>query len=356
MLVVKDEMLAIKEKFYNPRRTEIVAGEEDFNVEDLIADEDIVVTMTHFGYIKRLPVTTYRNQKRGGRGITGISTKDDDFVEHFFISSTHETIMFFTNQGRVYRLKGHEIPESGRQARGTAIINLIQVEPGERVNAVIPIKEFDSEHFLFMGTKQGVVKKTPLNEFDTNRKGGLIGINLDENDELIEVKLTDGTKELIMVTQKGHSIRFPETDVRSLGRTARGVKGITLGPNDLVVGMDTVKEQSDLVVISSLGMGKRTSLDEYRVQARGGKGIKAIKLTQKHGVIEGIKVVSENDELMIITAEGIIIRISVQNISCTGRDTQGVRIMKVDENDRVVTLARVVGGKEEEDSEDTSAE
>ncbi len=356
MLVIKDEMLAIKGKFSNPRRTEIVAADDEFNDEDLIADEDIVVTMTHFGYIKRLPVTTYRNQKRGGRGITGISTKEDDFVEHFFISSTHETILFFTNQGRVYRQKGFEIPESGRTARGTAIINLIQLEPGERVNAVIPIQEFDAEHYLFMGTKQGVVKKTSLNEFDTNRKGGLIGINLDENDELIAVKLTDGSREVIMVTQKGQSIRFPETDVRSLGRTARGVKGITLDGSDLVVGMDTVKEDADLVVITSLGMGKRTSLDEYRVQSRGGKGTKAIKLTKRHGIIEGIKVVSENDELMIITAEGVIIRISVQNISCTGRDTQGVRIMKVDENDRVVTLARVVGGKEEEESEEKGAE
>ncbi|HBE79248.1 MAG TPA: DNA gyrase subunit A [Firmicutes bacterium] len=356
MLVIKDEMLAIKEKFANPRRTDIVAGEEDFNDEDLIADEDIVVTMTHLGYIKRLPVTTYRNQKRGGRGITGISTKEDDFAEHFFISSTHETLLFFTNQGRVYRLKGYEIPETGRQARGTAIINLIQVEPGERVNAVIPIKAFDPNQYLFMGTRQGVVKKTPLNELDTNRKGGLIGINLDENDELIEVKLTDGNKELIMVTKKGQSIRFPETDVRSLGRTARGVKGITLESDDLVVGMDTVREQSDLVVITGLGMGKRTSLDEYRVQTRGGKGTKAIKLTKRHGVIEGIKVVSENDELMIITAEGIIIRISVQNISQTGRDTQGVRIMKLDAKDRVVTLARVIGGKEEEDTEEPSAE
>ncbi len=356
MLVIKDEMLAIKGKFSNPRRTEIVAADDEFNDEDLIADEDIVVTMTHFGYIKRLPVTTYRNQKRGGRGITGISTKEDDFVEHFFTSSTHETILFFTNQGRVYRQKGFEIPESGRTARGTAIINLIQLEPGERVNAVIPIQEFDADHYLFMGTKQGVVKKTPLNEFDTNRKGGLIGINLDENDELIEVKLTDGSREVIMVTQKGQSIRFPETDVRSLGRTARGVKGITLDGVDLVVGMDTVKEDADLVVITSLGMGKRTSLDEYRVQSRGGKGTKAIKLTKRHGIIEGIKVVSENDELMIITAEGVIIRISVQNISCTGRDTQGVRIMKVDENDRVVTLARVVGGKEEEESEEKGAE
>ncbi len=356
MLVIKDEMLAIKGKFSNPRRTEIVAADNEFNDEDLIADEDIVVTMTHFGYIKRLPVTTYRNQKRGGRGITGISTKEDDFVEHFFISSTHETILFFTNQGRVYRQKGFEIPESGRTARGTAIINLIQLEPGERVNAVIPIQEFDAEHYLFMGTKQGVVKKTSLNEFDTNRKGGLIGINLDENDELIAVKLTDGSREVIMVTQKGQSIRFPETDVRSLGRTARGVKGITLDGGDLVVGMDTVKEDADLVVITSLGMGKRTSLEEYRVQARGGKGTKAIKLTKRHGIIEGIKVVSENDELMIITAEGVIIRISVQNISCTGRDTQGVRIMKVDENDRVVTLARVVGGKEEEENEEKGAE
>ncbi len=350
MMVIKKELLEIKDKFADRRRTEITAGEdEDFAVEDLIADEDIVVTITHFGYIKRLPVTTYRSQRRGGRGITAISTKEEDFVEHLFITSTHQTILFFTNQGRVYRLKGHEIPEAGRQARGTAIINLIQVEPGERINAVIPIKDFDNESFLLMGTKKGIVKKTALAEFQTNRKGGLIGINLDEQDELIEVKLTDGGQEVIIVTEHGQSIRFPETDVRPLGRAARGIKGITLGPDDLVVGMDIPRERADLLVITSAGIGKRTAISEYRVQSRGGKGIKTMKLTKKHGLIVGIKVVSESDELMVITAEGVIIRTRVRDISETGRDTQGVKIMKPDAKDRIVALARVIGEDKDEE-------
>lgn len=349
MQVVKEEMLAIKEKYNDPRRTEIAVDEDDFVAEDLIADEEIVVTITNLGYIKRQPVTTYKSQKRGGRGVSGLSTKEEDFVEHLFISSTHENILFFTNRGRVYRLKGYEIPEAGRQARGTAIINLIQVESGDRINAVIPIKEFKEDCFLFMGTRNGVVKKTPLDEFQTIRKGGLIAINLDEEDELIDVKLTDGNQELIIVTRLGQAIRFPESDVRTIGRQARGVKGITLDEGDLVVGMDTVREDADLLVISEQGLGKRTALSEYRVQARGGKGIKTIRLTERHGPLVGVKVVLETDELMVITAEGIIIRTQVSDISRTGRDTQGVRVMKLDPNDRVVTLARVVG-KEDDDS------
>ncbi|NLY75707.1 MAG: DNA gyrase subunit A [Firmicutes bacterium] len=350
MQVVKEELLQIKRKYADARRTEIVAdGDEEFAVEDLIADEDIVVTITHFGYIKRQPVATYRSQRRGGRGITGISTKEEDFVEHLFITSTHQTILFFTNQGRVYRLKGHEIPEAGRQARGTAIINLIQVEPGERINAVIPIKDFVSDSFLLMATKRGVVKKTALEEFQTNRKGGIIGINLDDQDELIAVKLTDGNREVILVTEKGLAIRFPETEVRPMGRATRGIKGITLRENDAVVGMGIARDGAYLLVITSTGIGKRTSLAHYRVQSRGGKGIKTMKLTNKHGLIVGVKIVSENDELMVITAEGIIIRTKVSDISETGRDTQGVRIMKPDENDRIVALARVVGGEKDEE-------
>ena len=352
MMVIKEEMLRIKDKFANPRRSEIASSAEDLMIEDLIADEDIVVTITHMGYIKRLPVTTYRNQRRGGRGITGISTKEEDFVEHLFITSTHQHILCFTNQGRVYQLKGYEIPEAGRQARGTAIINLLQVEPGERVNAVIPVKEFTPNNYLFMCTREGVVKKTPLNEFQTNRKGGLIGINLDEKDELIDVKLSEGNLEIIIVTQYGQAIRFPEADVRPLGRTARGVKGISLANNDLVVGMETIRDRADLLVITTGGIGKRTDLKEYRVQARGGKGIKTMKLTKKHGMIAGIKVVFENDELMVITAEGIIIRTSVTNIPQTGRDTQGVKIMKPDVKDRVVTLARVIGDDKDEKEEE----
>ncbi|TCL70062.1 DNA gyrase subunit A [Hydrogenispora ethanolica] len=359
MQVVKEELLAIKDKFSNPRRTEIaIDEEEDFVIEDLIAEEDIVVTMTRLGYIKRLPVNTYRSQRRGGRGSAGISTKEEDFVEQLFISTTHEHILFFTNRGRVYHLKAYEIPESGRQARGTAIVNLLQLEPGERVNAIIPIREFVPNCFLFMGTRNGVVKKTSLEEFDSIRKGGLIAIHLDDDDELIDVKLTDGNQEIIMVTERGQAIRFPETEARSLGRTARGVKGITLGDDDRVVGMETIKDHAELLVITAAGIGKRTDLDEYRVQSRGGKGIKVMKLlTAKHGTVVGIKIVQATDELMVITAEGIIIRTRVDNISLTGRDTQGVRIMKLDPDDRVVALARVVSDddKEETDSE-TDAE
>lgn len=350
MQVIKEELTEIKNKYADPRRTEITLSEDEkFEIEDLIADEDIVVTITHFGYIKRLPVTTYRSQRRGGRGITAISTKEEDFVEHLFITSTHQTILFFTNQGRVYRLKGHEIPEGGRQARGTAIINLVQVESGERINAVIPIKDFDNESFLLMCTQKGIVKKTALAEYQSNRKGGLIGINLDENDELIDVKLTDGKQEVIIVTERGQSIRFPEIEVRTLGRASRGVKGITLADGDLVVGMDIPQERADLLVITSTGIGKRTPISEYRIQSRGGKGTKTMKLTKKHGLIVGIKVVFENDELMVITAEGVIIRTKVQDISQTGRDTQGVKIMKPDENDRIVALARVIGEENDEE-------
>jgi len=352
MLVIRNELLAIKEKFNDARRTEIAAAEDDFEAEDLIAEADIVVTMTHFGYIKRLPVSTYRNQRRGGRGVAGISTKEEDFVEQLFISSTHANILFFTNKGRVYQLKGYEIPEAGRQARGTAIINLIQVESGERVNAVIPIKEFKPDCYLLMGTGNGVVKKTSLNEFDSIRKGGLIAINLDPDDELIDVRLTDGDREVIIVTRRGQSIRFPESDVRMVGRVARGVKGITLNNADQVVGMEIVREGSDLLVITEYGVGKRTDLAEYRVQSRGGKGIKTMKLTKKHGLIVGAKVVAAEDELMVITAEGIILRTSINDISQTGRDTQGVRIIRLDENDRVVTLARVVGSAKEDDPEE----
>jgi DNA gyrase subunit A len=352
MQVVKTEMLEIKAKYNDPRRTEIAFAEDDFVAEDLIADEEIVVTITNHGYIKRQPVTVYKSQKRGGRGISGLSTKEEDFVEHLFISSTHEQILFFTNRGRVYKLKGYEIPEAGRQARGTAIINLIQVEAGDRVNAVIPIKRFEADCFLFMGTRYGVVKKTPLDEFRAIRKGGLIAINLDDDDELIDVKLTDGKQHLMLVTRLGQAIRFSESDVRTISRQARGVKGITLDEGDLVVGMDTVRDDADLLVISEMGIGKRTALKDYRIQTRGGKGVKTIHLTGRHGVLVGIKVVLETDELMVITAEGVIIRTRVADISRTGRDTQGVRIMKPDHNDRVVTLARVVGGNKDEEEEE----
>ena len=278
----------------------------------------------------------------------GITTKEEDFVEHLFITSTHDTVLFFTDQGRVYRIRGYEIPEAGRQARGTPIINLIMVEPGERINAAIPIKNFDDQHYLLMCTRNGIVKKTALSEYDTNRKGGLNGITLDPGDELIAVKLTRGDQEVVLVTQKGLAIRFPEADVRPMGRVTRGVKGITLNSGDFVVGMDTVKEGADLLIVTENGYGKRTALDEYRIQSRGGKGIKTLRITPKNGNIVGLKVVYEENEIMCITTEGTVIRVLVSDISRLGRDTQGVRVMRITENDRIAALARVVNHVDEE--------
>ncbi|MGQ9780092.1 MAG: DNA gyrase subunit A [Bacillota bacterium] len=350
MGVVKEELLAVKEKFADARRTQILPDEDaEFAAEDLIPQEDMVVTITHLGYIKRQPVSAYRNQRRGGRGVTGISTKEEDFVEHLHIMQTHDHILFFTNQGRVYRLRTHEIPEAGRQARGTALINLIPLEPGERVTAAIPVKSFDGRANLFFATAAGTVKKTPLAEYDTNRRGGIIAIGLEPGDELIGARLTDGRQEIVLVTALGQAIRFPEEQVRPMGRAAHGVKGIDLEPGDRVVEMEVAQPDADLLVITENGYGKRTPLAEYRSQARGGKGIKTIKLTKKNGPIVGARVVTPEDGLMVVTAAGIIIRTKVKDISQTGRGTQGVRIIRLDEGDRVVALAHVANREEEEE-------
>lgn len=351
MMVVKAELLEIKEKFNDERRTLItIEDDSDLSVEDLIADEDIVVTMTHYGYIKRLPVTTYKSQKRGGKGITALSTKEEDFVEHLFITSTHDHVLFFTNKGRVYQLRGFDIPEASRQARGVAIINLLQLEPQERITATIPVRKFSDDLYLLMCTRNGITKKTVLSEYRNNRRNGLLALSIDEGDELIGVHLTDGTREISLVTQKGMSIRFSEKEVRPMGRTARGVKGITLRSGDRVVGMDVVKNDGELLVITENGFGKRTPLTQYRIQSRGGKGIKTLKETKKNGDIVGMKIVYPEHELMVITASGIIIRVTVSDISSMGRDTQGVTIMRLGEEDKVVALAGVVG-KEEESGE-----
>jgi len=350
MGVVRNELLTIRGKYADGRRTEILPdGDTEFNLEDLIPQEDTVVTITHLGYIKRQPVTAYRSQRRGGRGITGMSTKEEDFVEHLYITQTHDHILFLTNQGRVYRLRAHEIPETGRQARGTALVNLIQVEPGERVTAVIPVKTFTDSAFLIFATTAGVVKKTILSEYDTKRKGGIIGISLDAGDELIGARLTDGLQEMVLITRHGQSIRFPEGQVRPTGRAARGVKGIGLSPQDQVVGMEVAREGADLLVITENGCGKRTPLAEYRVQSRGGKGIKTLRITKKNGPIAGARVVTTDNGLMVVTAEGIIIRTKVGDISSLGRDTQGVKIIRLDKNDRVVALAWVVRKEDEEE-------
>ena len=344
--IIKEELLEIKERFDDPRRTRIVRDDSSLDVEDLIPEEDLVVTLTHHGYIKRLPVDTYRSQRRGGRGITAISSKSEDFVEQLFITSTHNFVLFFTNKGRVHRLKGHEIPEAGRNARGVSVVNLIHLDPGERIEATIPISEYSEDQYLIMATKQGIVKKPALIEYDSPRSG-LIGILLAEDDEVVSVRLTDGNQEIIMVTSEGQAIRFSEKHVRPMGRSARGVKGITLEKDDYVVSMDVAANGQDLLVVTENGFGKRTSIEDYRVTNRGGKGIKTLKKTAKTGRIIGAKMVDENNEIMLISLEGIMIRLPVADISCMGRDTQGVILMKLGEDDKVVAAAHLAAKDDE---------
>ncbi len=352
LAIISEELNEIKEKFGDERRSEITVGEESIEDEDLIPREDVVITITHTGYIKRLPVTTYRNQKRGGRGIVGMDTKDNDFVEHLFVTNTHHYLMFFTNKGKVYRLKAYEIPDLSRTARGTPIINLIQIEQGETVNAVIPVESFETEQYLFFATKQGVVKKTPIDDYSNIRKGGLIAINLREDDDLIGVKLTDGNQGIIMGTKLGMSIHFPEQDVRSMGRSATGVKGIHLDQEDTVIDMDVVHEDNSVLIVTTKGFGKRTPVSEYRIQSRGGKGIKTLNVTDKNGPIVGLKVVQNDEDLMIITASGTVIRTSMDGISMMGRNTQGVRLINIREDDEVGTLARVQKNEEQSENEE----
>lgn len=341
MMVIKDELLEIKKKYGDKRRTQIAASLEEFDAEDFIEEEETVVTMTHYGYIKRLPADTYKSQKRGGRGINGLQTREEDFVEHLFTTSTHNFLLFFTNKGKMYKLKTYEIPEAGRQAKGTALVNLLQLDPDEKVNAVIKIKDFEDGKYLIFMTKHGTIKKTELKEYDTSRNTGLTAISLDDSDELIGVKLTRGTTELIAATRSGLSIRFPESDVRPMGRGTRGVRGISLNPGDMVIGMDIIEEEADLLVISEKGYGKRTPVSEYRVQSRGGKGILTSKITNKTGSVVGMKVVKDNDEIMLINLSGVIIRLNVNEISEMGRSTQGVKLMKVPENESLVSIAKI---------------
>lgn len=340
--IIKDELLEIKKKYNDTRRTVISNEDTRMNEEDLIAEEDVVITITHYGYIKRISLDTYRSQKRGGRGVTAMGTKEEDFVEHLFITTTHHYILFFTSKGKVYKLKVHEIPEAGRQAKGTAIVNLLQIMGDEKITSVIPVKSFESESYLFTATKNGVVKKTPIQDYSSSRRDGLIALSLDEGDELIDVKLTSGKDELLIGTRKGMSIRFSEEQVRSMGRTARGVRGITMGKDDQVIGIELVRSGDFLLVVTANGFGKRTSIDEYKSQSRGGKGIMTIKPTKRNGPLVGIKVLNIDEEVMMITAEGIIIRLSAQDISSMGRTTQGVTLMRLDQEDTVVALAKVV--------------
>ncbi len=363
--IISEELEDVKVRFGDERRTELMASDEEILDEDLIPREDVVISVTHSGYVKRLPVTTYRSQKRGGRGVIGMDTKDNDFVEHLFVSNTHHFLLFFTNKGKVYRLKAYEIPDLSRTARGTPIINLLQIEQGETVNAVIPVESFEPDRFLFFATKQGVVKKTPLDDYSNIRKIGLIAINLREDDELIGVKLTDGKQEIIMGTSQGMSIRFPEQDVRPMGRSATGVRGINSDDDDFVIDMDVVVPENEVLIVTSKGYGKRTPISEYRIQTRGGKGIKTLNVTEKNGPIVGLKVVQNDEDLMIMTSSGTMIRMSMDGISTMGRNTQGVKLIHIREDDSVATVTRVARSDEQEiteeledgvEAEETSAE
>ena len=347
--IIKEELLEIKEKFGDERKTKIVAAEGEIDVEDLIKEEQAVVALTHFGYIKRMPVDTYKSQKRGGKGITGIATREEDFVKEIFTASTHDTILFFSNKGKVYRLRGYEIPEAGRTAKGTAIVNLLSLDQGERISAIIPIQTFAEGKYLLFATKNGIIKKTSLLEYNSVRKSGLQAINLKEEDELIGVRLTDGEDNIVLVTKEGMSITFDEKDVRPVGRVSQGVIGIKLDENDVVIGMESIiqGQQATLLAITENGFGKRTELEEYRVQVRGGKGILTYKVTPKTGTIVGIRIVQDNEDIMLITDTGTIIRLNVKDISVLGRNTQGVTLMRTNEG-KVVSIEKI---QEEEEKQ-----
>ncbi len=347
--IIKEELIEIKEKFGDDRKTKIVAAEGEIDVEDLIKEEKTVIALTHFGYIKRMPIDTYKSQKRGGKGITGISTREEDFVKQIFTASTHDTILFFTNKGKLYKLRGYEVPEAGRTARGTAIVNLLSLDAGEKISAVIPIQNFAEGKYLLMSTKNGLIKKTSLVEYNSARKTGLQGITLKEDDELITVRLTDGQDNVVLVTKKGMCITFDEKEVRPMGRISQGVIGIRLDNEDEVIGMESIIAggKATLLAITEHGFGKRTELDEYRVQSRGGKGVTTYKITPKTGNLVGIRIATEEDDVMLITDTGTIIRLQVKDISVLGRATQGVTLMRTSDGGKVVSIETLTPDIEE---------
>ena len=339
--VIKEEMLIIKENYADERRTEIRHAEGEIDMRDLISDEEITITLTHFGYIKRLPSDTYKSQKRGGRGVAALTTREEDFIKELVTTTTHSRLLFFTNRGRVFRLDAFEIPEGKRQSKGTAIVNLLQLAPNEKIATLIAIDAKDEDKYLLLATKKGIVKKTKREEFKNINKSGLIAIGLRADDELIDVKLTDGNKDVLLVTKDGMSIRFDENDIRHMGRTAMGVKGITLSDDDEVVSMNLSDEGTDLLVVSENGLGKRTDITEYRSQIRAGKGIKTYNNSEKTGKIVGAEMVNEDDEIMIINSDGVLIRLRVSDISIFGRVTSGVKLMKTDDEVNVVSIAKI---------------
>ena len=349
--IIKEELIEIKTKFGDDRLTKIVPAEGEFLVEDLIKEEQTVIALTHFGYIKRMPIDTYKSQKRGGKGITGIATRAEDFVKKIFIASTHDTILFFSNKGKLYKLRGYEIPEAGRTAKGTAIVNLLSLDPGEKISAVIPIQNFAEGKYLLMGTKRGLIKKTALTEYNSSKKTGLQGITLKEDDELIAVRLTDGEDNVVLVTRNGLCITFDEKDVRPIGRISQGVIGIRLESDDEVIGMESIIRggKATLLAITENGFGKRTELDEYRVQLRGGKGVVTYKITPKTGKIVGVRIANDDEDVMLITDTGTIIRIKIKDISILGRATQGVTLMRTSDGGKVVSIETLTPEMQEEE-------
>ncbi|MBR0088402.1 MAG: DNA gyrase subunit A [Clostridia bacterium] len=354
--IIKTDLTDIKNKYGDERRTKISMISTEIDIDDLIDEEDIVVTLTHAGYTKRVPADTYRSQNRGGRGISGMSTKEEDFVEHIFTTTTHHTLLFFTTRGVVYKLRGYQIPEASRQAKGTAIVNLLPLESDEKITAMIPIKEFEDGNYLTFVTKNGIIKKTNLMDYSRIRNGGLRAISLDEGDELIRVHLTDGTKDVILSTHDGYAIRFNESEVRHTGRTTRGVKGITLRQGDYIIGFSLVKEGSQLLAVTENGYGKKTELDEYRKQSRGGKGIFTYKITEKTGKLAGMRAVTDEDDIILITSEGVIIRMHTEDISTYSRQTQGVKLMRLDDGVSLASIARAPRDDEEEENTEAPAQ
>ena len=353
---IKEELTEIRDRYGDERKTELLDSEDEIDIEDLIEEEDVVITLTHFGYIKRLPVDTYKAQHRGGKGILGMTTREEDFVEKLFVTSTHNHILFFTSKGRMYRMKAYQIPETGRQAKGTAIVNLLQLDPDEKVTATICVKEFEEDKYLFFGTKKGVVKKTDFLLYDTSRKGGIAAIVLDEDDELINVELTDGKSDIILSTYNGMCIRFNEEDVRPMGRVSHGVRGIRLASEtDYVVGMGMAREDGELLCVTEKGFGKKTPLSEYKTQTRGGKGVNNYRLSDATGKVAGIQVVTETDDIMMITSEGTVIRMKSREISSIGRLTKGVRLMRLADGVTVVSMARTDEEQEEETTPQTES-
>ena len=353
--IIKTDLLAIKEKYDDGRRTEIANAVDEIDIEDLIEEEDVVITMTHFGYVKRMPIDTYRSQHRGGRGISAQAVRDEDFVENIMTTSTHNNILFFTNKGRMFKLKGYQIPEAGRQAKGTAIINLLELANDEKISATITVKDFEGGKFLTFVTKYGVIKRTSLTEYDTSRKNGFWAIGLDEGDEVIKVALTDGEKDVIIATSDGMAIRFNENDVRIMGRMARGVRAIRLAGDDNVVGACIADEESKLLVVTENGYGKKTDMDEYRAQNRGGKGVLTYRISDKTGKLAGISSVKETDDIILITDAGVIIRMRTDEISTYSRVTQGVRLMRLDDGVKIVSLTCADRVEDEEETSETDS-